>query len=52
MDDRKVFAKKETEPKILIQIIRIYTQDIEMEFGFEKWGILKMKSVKEEKAEK
>ena len=33
MDDIKLFAKDETELETMIQIIRIYSQDIGMEFG-------------------
>ena len=35
MDDIKVFAKNEKELKSLIQAVRIYSQDITMEFGIE-----------------
>ena len=46
MDDIKLFAKDEKELEILIQAVRIYSQDIEMEFGIEKSAILIMKSGK------
>ena len=36
MDNIKLFAKKETELKTLIQAVRIYSDDIGMEFGIEK----------------
>ena len=36
MDDIKLFGKKNEKMDILIQTIRIYNQDIEMEFGIEK----------------
>ena len=46
MDDIKVFAKKEKELETLIQVVRIYSQDIKMEIGIEKWAMLKKKSGK------
>ena len=36
VDDIKLFAKKEREPETLIHAVRIYSQDIGMEFGIEK----------------
>ena len=36
MDDIKLFAKIEKELETLIHAVRIYNQDIEMEFGIEK----------------
>ena len=36
MDNIKLFAKSEKELKVLMQIIGIYSQDIEMKFGLEK----------------
>ena len=36
MDDIKLFAKNEKELKTLIHAVRIYSQDIGMEFGIEK----------------
>ena len=35
MDDIKLFAKNEKELETLIHIVRIYSQDIGMEFGIE-----------------
>ena len=46
MDDIKLFAKNEKELETLIHTVRIYSQDIEMEFGFEKCALLVMKSGK------
>ena len=43
MDDIKVFAKNEKELKTLIHAIRIYSQEIGMEFGIEKCAIIVMK---------
>ena len=46
MDDIKLFAKNEKELETLIHTDRIYSQDIGMEFGIEKWATLQMKSGK------
>ena len=46
MDDIKLFKKNEKELKILIRTVRIYSQDIGMEFGIEKCAMLVMKSSK------
>ena len=46
MDDIKLFAKIENELETLIHTIRIYSQDIGMEFGIEKCALLVMKSGK------
>ena len=35
MDDMKLFAKNEKEVETLIYAVRIYSQDIGMEFGIE-----------------
>ena len=40
MDDIKVFAKNEKELKTLIHAVRIYSQDIGMEFSKDKCAIL------------
>ena len=45
-DDIKLFAKNEKELETLIHAVRIYSQDIEMEFGIEKCAMLVMKSGK------
>ena len=37
MDDIKIFVKNEKVRKTLMQAIRIYSQDIGMEFGIEKY---------------
>ena len=42
LNDIKLFAKNEKEPKTLIQAVRIYSQDIGMEFGREKCVMLIM----------
>ena len=44
MDDIKLFEKSEKELETLIHTIRIYSQDIGMEFGIEKCALLVMKS--------
>ena len=46
MDDIKLFAKNEKEMETLIHTVRIYSQDIGMEFGIEKCTMLVMKSGK------
>ena len=46
MDDIKLFAKNEKELGSLIETVRIYSQDIGMEFGIEKCAMLVMKSGK------
>ena len=51
MDDIKLFAKNEKELLILIQTVRIYSQDIEMEFGIENCTMLIMKSSKRHRTE-
>ena len=46
MDDIKLFEKSEKELETLIHTIRIYSQDIGMEFGIEKCALLVRKSGK------
>ena len=46
MDNIKLFAKNEKESETLIHAVRIYSQDIGIEFGIEKCAILVMKSSK------
>ena len=46
MDDIKLFAKNEKELETLLHIVRIYSQDIGMEFGIEKCAVLVMKTGK------
>ena len=46
MDDIKLFAKNEKELETLIYAVRIYSQDIGMEFGMGKCVMLVMKSGK------
>ena len=46
MDDIKMFAKHEKEWETLIHTVRIYSQDIGMEFGIENCATLVMKSSK------
>ena len=45
-DDIKLFAKNEKELETIIHAVRIYSQDIGMEFGIEKYAMLVMKSGK------
>ena len=46
MDDLKQFAENEKELEILIQAVRIYSEDIGMGFGQEKCAMLIRKSRK------
>ena len=46
MDDIKLLADNEKELETLIHTVRIYSQDIGMEFGIEKCALLVMKSGK------
>ena len=46
MGDIKLFAKNKKERETLINAIKIYSQDIGMEFGIEKCAMLVMKSGK------
>ena len=46
MDHIKLFAKNEKELETLIHAVRIYSQDIGMEFGIEKCTMFVMKSGK------
>ena len=46
MDDIKLFVKNEKELETVIHSVRIYSQDIRMEFGIEKNDILVIKSDK------
>ena len=46
MDDIRLLTKNEKELESLIQAVRIYSQDIGMEYGREKWAMLIMKSRK------
>ena len=47
MDNIKLFFKKLKGLKTLPQAVRIYSQDIGMEFGIEKYAMLVMKSGKQ-----
>ena len=51
MDDIKLFAKNETELETLVQAVRIYSQDIGMEFGIEKCTMLIRRSRKRQMTE-
>ena len=46
MGDIKLFVKNEKELETLIHAVRIYSQDIGMEYGIEKCAVLVMKSGK------
>ena len=49
MDDDKLQAKNEKQQELLIQMIRIYNQDIGMESGIVKCTMLLTKSKKKQK---
>ena len=46
MDDSKLYAKSETELDSLIQIMRIFYDDVGMVFGLDKCAVLVLKSGK------
>ena len=46
MGDIKLYAKNDKELESLIQVVRIYSQDIGIEFGTEKCAILITRSRK------
>ena len=52
MDDIKLFAENEKELETLIHTVRIYSQDIGMEFGIEKRPMLVMKSGKRHRTDR
>ena len=43
IDDIKLFARNESELETLIHAVRLYSQDIGMESGIEKYAMLIMK---------
>ena len=43
MDDLKLFGKTESQLDTLLNTVHIFSQDIKMEFGISKCGILLMK---------
>ena len=43
MDDSKLYAKSETELDSLIQIMRIFYDDVGMVFGLDKCAVLVLK---------
>ena len=51
MDDINLFANTEKALETLIQAMMIYSEDIGMEFGIEKYAKLKMKSGKRQMTE-
>ena len=51
MDNIKLFTKNEKELKTLIHTVKIYNQDIGIEFGIEKCAMLVMKSGKQHATE-
>ena len=51
IDYIKLFAKNERESETLIKTMRIYNQDIRIEFSSEKYTMLVMKSSEQQKTE-
>lgn len=51
MDDLKLYGKKKGRVDSLVNTVRVFSNDIGMEFGLEKCGILILKRGKVEKAE-
>ena len=43
MDDLRIFAKSECEINGLVSTVQILSNDIEMEFGIKKCGVLVLK---------
>ena len=46
MDNIKLFTKNKKELETLIQTVRTYSYNIEVEFGMKKWAMLIRKSGK------
>ena len=51
MDDLKLFAKNEDQIDNLVNAVRVFSEDIKMEFGLPKCGVLIMKRGKVVKSE-
>ena len=51
MDDLKLSGKNATEVDSLVQTVRIFNQDIRMEFGLQKYAVVTMKRGKMENCE-
>ena len=51
MDDLKLFAKNEDQIDSLVNTVKIFSEDIKMEFGLPKCGVLIMKRKKVVKSE-
>ena len=51
MDDLKLFAKNEDQIDNLVNAVRVCSEDIKMEFGLPKCGVLIMKRGKVVKSE-
>ena len=49
MDDLKLYGKNEKDINTLLEIVKQFSDDIGMEFGFEKCGVLVIKKGKKEK---
>ena len=51
MDDLKLFAKNKNQIDSLVNTVKIFSEDIKMEFGLPKYGVLIMKWGKVVKSE-
>ena len=51
MDDLKLFVKNEDQIDSLVNTVKIFSEDIKMEFGLPKCGVLIMKRGKVVKSE-
>ena len=51
MDDLKLFAKNEDQTDSLVNTVKKFSEDIKMEFGLPKCGVLIMKRKKVVKSE-
>ena len=52
MDDVKLFGKTEKQLESLMNTVRIFSDDIRMEFGIKKCGVLVMKKGKHVRSER
>jgi len=44
MDDLKLYGKSERELTELMRVVSLFSEDIGMQFGFEKYAMLSIKS--------
>ena len=46
MDDLKLFGKSNEQIDSLVQTVFRFSQDVGMEFGLKKWGVVTLKKAK------